>query len=117
MQKLCFFYKNLFNIQSNILSSFLMMSTWVILFYILFFSKINSIKEFLYPIVSIPLTLYTIVFKNEPSLIIYFVAIFFWLMIVFSSTLIDFKYACRIQNIYIFISLFLAFIVMIGKNF
>ena len=115
MQKICFFYKNIINI--GYLSSSLMMGTWVTIFYFLFFSRIKTIKELLYPITSIPSAIYTVLTQNEPSVLIIFIAILIWISIMLLPVWIDNKLVCYTQFIYAFISMILASIVIVGKTF
>jgi hypothetical protein len=117
MIKLCNFLKKIIGIDSNLMTSFLMMSSFFFFFMVVFSSRIETIKDILLPIVSIPLSIYTILYKKEPILIMYFFAFIIWLIVVLLSFFDNTKIICTIQNTYAIISLFLASIIIIGKTF
>jgi len=116
MNKLCLLYKQIQDTTHVLISSLSMMIFGAIIFYFLFFSKIKNIEEILYPITAIPLAIYTILTKIEPSFFIVLISVLIWIIIFLSSLWIDNKIICRIQFIYTLISFILACIVMLGKN-
>ena len=71
----------------------------------------------LYPITSIPLTIYTILTKTEPNFLIVIIAVLIWIIVLLSSLLIDNRLMCRVQLLYAFISMLLGALLIVGKTF
>lgn len=99
-----------------LIASIVTMSSSALLFYFLFFSKIENYKEILYPVTSVPLALYTILAKREPDLLVIVIAVCIWLVAILLPLWTDSEIICKIQSTYALMSFILASLVMVGKN-
>ena len=122
MTQLCSFYKKIINIKNEyvekIVSSFLVMFTWVVIGVILMHSSIDYWYEISYFIASFLLFIFAILIGGEPTLIHYILAISFWFFIMLAPFWIaEDSPTCLIQNIYALINLLLGIIMFLGKNF
>ena len=120
MTQLCSFYEKIINIKNEyvekIVSSFLVMFTWVVIGVILMHSSIDYWYEIFYFMVSFLFLILT--GGGEPTLIHYILAISFWIFIMLAPFWIaEDSPTCLIQNIYALINLLLGILVFLGKNF